>query len=167
VEVRIKGDRRISVGGFDRPEDAARKYDEICRANGRLHGLNFPDEGGAGDAEVYGGEAAPPPGGGEEGGDDALRGARFKPDRGFAGTEAGPGGAKAGGGRVGGPVAFERPPEDDDPFGLGQFISEVRKGGGGGGAGAPGRPGAMAAAAGGGDGAPSGRNRVDFQSGGR
>lgn len=122
-----------------------------------------------GDAEVYGGEAAPPPGGAEEGGDnDALRGGRFKPDRGFAGTDAtDAGGAKAGGGRVGGPVAFERPPEDDDPFGLGQFITDVRKGGGAPAGGAPGRPGAMAAAAGGGDGAASGRNRVDFKSGGR
>ena len=149
------------------PDDGYNTFSKPLFAD-RGNSIYQPGRAAAGDAEVYGGEAVPPPGGAEEGGDDALRGGRFKPDRGFAGAEAGPAGARAGGGRVGGPVAFERPPEDDDPFGLGQFISEVRKGGGGAGAaGAPGRPGAMAAAAGGGDGAPSGRNRVDFQSGGR
>jgi SNW domain-containing protein 1 len=145
------------------PDDGYNTFSKPLFAD-RGNSIYQPGRGAAGDAEVYGGEAAPPPGAGEEAGDDALRGGRFKPDRGFAGAEAG---AKAGGGgRVGGPVAFERPPEDDDPFGLGQFITDVRKGGGGDKA-APGRPGAMAAAAGGGDGAASGRSKVDFKSGGR
>ena len=55
----------------------------------------------------------------------AARTDRFKPDRAFAGTEAGAGGAASARGT--GPVMFERPPEDDDPFGLGAFITDVRR----------------------------------------
>jgi|APGre2960657444_1045066.scaffolds.fasta_scaffold11751_2 SNW domain-containing protein 1 len=94
---------------------------------------------------------------------EAVRTDRFKPDRAFAGGEET--GAAAASGRMG-PVVFERPPEDDDPFGLGAFVSEVRRGKKD--STAPGRVGSMAAAAGGGDGAQgSGRQRVDFKEGGR
>jgi len=60
----------------------------------------------------------------------AVRTDRFKPDRAFAGAEPATGGAGAGpSSRGSGPVVFERPPEEDDPFGLGAFISDVRRGG--------------------------------------
>ncbi|KAJ1627613.1 SKIP/SNW domain-containing protein [Pavlovales sp. CCMP2436] len=47
----------------------------------------------------------------------AEGGNKFRPDKGFAGTEGG------GGGRSGGPVEFEK--EDADPFGLDKFITEA------------------------------------------
>lgn len=59
---------------------------------------------------------------------DAVRTDRFKPDRAFAGAEPGAGGAAGGSARGTGPVVFERPPEEDDPFGLGAFITDVRRG---------------------------------------
>ena len=57
----------------------------------------------------------------------------FRPDRGFAGTEgaaAGSGAAAAPSARPAGPVQFEREAGEEDPFGLGAFISDVRRGGG-------------------------------------
>ncbi|KAG2496494.1 hypothetical protein HYH03_005319 [Edaphochlamys debaryana] len=101
---------------------------------------------------------------------------RFKPDKGFQGAEGGPA-ARGGGG--GGRLEFERKAaEEADPFGLDQFLSEVKGGGrdrdrgGGRKLEELGRRGGMAAAGGGastyddlaGAGAGSGR-KVQFTSG--
>ncbi|KAG2430720.1 hypothetical protein HYH02_013562 [Chlamydomonas schloesseri] len=114
--------------------------------------------------------------GGGAGGDAGPRTDRFKPDKGFQGAEGAPGG---GGGRGGGGrLEFERQQaEEADPFGLDQFLSEVKGGGRdrGGGKGnaldAIGRRGGMSAAGGGaslddlaGAGAGAGR-RMQFTSG--
>ncbi|GLC33946.1 hypothetical protein PLESTB_000821300 [Pleodorina starrii] len=57
---------------------------------------------------------------------------RFRPDKGFEGAEPAPGGAAARGGG-GGRLEFERQAaaaaEEADPFGLDQFLSEVKGGG--------------------------------------
>ncbi|KAF3781126.1 SNW/SKI-interacting protein [Nymphaea thermarum] len=65
------------------------------------------------DADMYGG--------GDEQLDKILKTERFKPDKGFAGTSerAGPRDR---------PVEFEKDAEEADPFGLDQFLTEVKKG---------------------------------------
>ncbi|CAI5960091.1 unnamed protein product [Closterium sp. NIES-65] len=116
------------------------------------------------DEEVYAGR-----GGGEEGGgaDALLRTERFKPDKGFAGAaERGAGGG--GGAPRDGPVEFERDAAvEADPFGLDQFLTQVKTGkkaldkvGAGGTMRASGGGGSYEAYEGG-----SSRNRVDFERG--
>ncbi|GAB4821948.1 hypothetical protein N2152v2_008994 [Parachlorella kessleri] len=107
------------------------------------------------DDEAYAGGA-----GGEEG---DVNTARFKPDKGFTGADYGKGGE-------GGPVQFEKDPEEADPFGLDQFLSDVRAGKKRGALDNIGKSGGMRAAGGGSsydqDAGGSGR-RMDFVSGGR
>lgn len=56
----------------------------------------------------------------DEAGEEALRTEKFKPDKGFKGADVSAGPRSA-------PVAFERQPaEEADPFGLDQFLSEVK-----------------------------------------
>ena len=66
------------------------------------------------DSEMYGGDA-------DEQLDKIMKTDRFKPDRAFAGTaeKAGPRDR---------PVEFEKDAEEADPFGLDQFLTEVKKG---------------------------------------
>ncbi|GLJ15368.1 hypothetical protein SUGI_0252100 [Cryptomeria japonica] len=104
------------------------------------------------DSEVYGGA--------DEQLDKVLKTDRFRPDKGFAG-------ATERGGPRDRPVEFEKDAEEADPFGLDQFLTEVKKGkkamdkiGGGG---------TMKASAGSGmkesyEGGSS-RSRIDFQRG--
>jgi SNW domain-containing protein 1 len=85
----------------------------------RGNSLYAPSRGGA-DLETLGegGAAA----------EEAVRTDRFRPDRGFAGAEL-ESVKGAAGGRTAGPVVFERPPEAQDPFGLGDIMGAVgRKG---------------------------------------
>ncbi|CAI9100423.1 OLC1v1037427C1 [Oldenlandia corymbosa var. corymbosa] len=65
------------------------------------------------DSDMYGGE--------DEQLDKIMKTDRFKPDKAFVGTSerTGP---------RGGPVEFERDTEEADPFGLDQFLTEVKKG---------------------------------------
>lgn len=93
------------------------------------------------------------------GGDGDVRTEKFKADRGFAGTEGGPG-ARGGGG-----VEYESAAQEADPFGLEQFMQKVDRGR------KPldgiGQRGGMAAGAGGGgyDGDGAGSRRMQFTSG--
>lgn len=99
------------------------------------------------------------------GAQDPLSTARFRADKGFAGAEGGAGGAGAP--TRTGPVQFEREAPEADPFGLDQFLSEV-KGGSGRALDKIGQGQLHAGSAGGGGGGDgSGRDRVDFQRGGR
>ncbi|PRQ46670.1 putative SKI-interacting protein, SKIP [Rosa chinensis] len=66
------------------------------------------------DAEVYGGA--------DEQLDKIMKTDRFKPDKGFSGA------SEKAGGRRDGPVEFEKDAEEADPFGLDQFLTEVKKG---------------------------------------
>eukprot|EP00887_Chlorella_sp_A99_P006436 scaffold3.g6436.t1 len=152
------------VGAGHGADDSYNLYDKPLFAD---RGELFRHRG-ARDAETYasgGGGGGGEDGGGGEGEPDTKR---FKPDKGFTGADYGRGAE----GRDGaGPIQFEANPEEADPFGLDQFLSEVRGGGrkdrergrdGGGGG--------MAAAAGGGmyDQAAGGSGRRrDFVSGGR
>ncbi|KAK9947821.1 hypothetical protein M0R45_003424 [Rubus argutus] len=65
------------------------------------------------DAEVYGGA--------DEQLDKIMKTDRFKPDKGFSG-------ASERTSRRDGPVEFEKDAEEADPFGLDQFLTEVKKG---------------------------------------
>ncbi|GFR53009.1 hypothetical protein Agub_g15700 [Astrephomene gubernaculifera] len=145
-------------------DDSYNMYDKPLWADRGSH--LFKASRATADEEDDGGAAA------AEGG---PRTDRFRPDKGFQGAEGAPGGA---GGRGGGRLEFERQAaEEADPFGLDQFLSEVRGGGrdrGGGRKGnaleAIGQRGGMAAAGGGaslddaGAGAGMGR-RMQFTSG--
>lgn len=71
------------------------------------------------DDELYGGE------GGDEQGGKGANSKVFKPDKGFAGTDNS--GTSAAQHRDG-PVAFEREADEVDPFGLEQFLTDVKKG---------------------------------------
>lgn len=130
-------------------EDQYNIYDKGLFAGERpsVSGLFRPTRNA--DDELYGGE----------GGLDKLAGTdRFRPDKGFAGATESAGPRDR-------PVEFEANEAEADPFGLDQFLTEVRKGkkaldkvGG---------SGTMRASGGGGgnyDGG-SNRSRVDFQSG--
>jgi SNW domain-containing protein 1 len=107
-----------------------------------------------GDSEVYGGDA-------DEQLDKVMKTERFKPDKAFSGASERPGKRDR-------PVEFDKQ-EENDPFGLDQFLTEVKKGkkavdkiGGGG---------TMKASGGSSnrddyDGG-SGRSRINFERGGR
>ncbi|CAN0914562.1 SNW/SKI-interacting protein [Linum grandiflorum] len=105
------------------------------------------------DSEMYGGA--------DEQMDKIMKTDRFKPDKAFTGT------AERGGSQRDGPVEFEKEAEEADPFGLDQFLTEVKKGkkadrGGGGGT--------MRASGGGSSnrddyGGGSGRSRIGFERG--
>lgn len=101
--------------GFGGDDGAYNTYSQPLFVDRGAAGLYAPRRG---DAETTGELAAP-----EHAGGDAQARA-FRPDRGFAGTEAPPG--AVGGPRVG-PVHFEQPPADD-LFGLSTFVDEVRRG---------------------------------------
>ena len=58
----------------------------------------------------------------QESDDRVLQTSRFKPNKGFEGTEGGGSGARDG------PVQFERLQDEADPFGVDQFLSSVSKG---------------------------------------
>ncbi|GJP39943.1 hypothetical protein CLOM_g24259 [Closterium sp. NIES-68] len=118
------------------------------------------------DEEVYAGRGGAQ---GEEGGVDALlRTERFKPDKGFAGAAERGAGGGGGAGPRDGPVEFERDAAvEADPFGLDQFLTQVKTGkkamdkvGAGGTMRASGGGGSYDAYEGG-----SSRNRVDFERG--
>lgn len=129
-------------------DDAYNMYDKPLFAD-RGDKLYRPKA--ADDTEVYGGAA---------GGGDEVRTDRFKADKGFAGadTSAGPRSA---------PVEFERNAPEADPFGLDQFMSEMKTGSKR--SGKPldgiGKGGGMAASAGGGTGDGSSGRRMDFTKG--
>ena len=97
-------------------------------------------------------------------GEGDVNTARFKPDKGFTGAEYGKGG------EGGGAVQFEKNPDEADPFGLDQFLSDVRQGRKAGPLDGIGKGGGMAAAGGGTggsyEGGGSGR-RMDFVAGKR
>ena len=143
-------------------EDAYNIYDKALFNRDGASGLYKVRKGA--DDELYGGAGGAE---GGEGGSQMLRTERFKADKGFAGA-GGPGGGGSGGVRDG-PVEFERDVAEADPFGLDQFLTQVKTGkkamdkvGAGGG---------MKAGGGAGkyddyEGGPS-RSRVDFQRGGR
>lgn len=138
-------------------EDSYNLYDKPLFAD---RSELFRHKGGR-DEETY---AA---GGGAAGGAAEVDTSRFKPDKGFTGTDYARGGGEGGAGA--GAIQFEGNPEEADPFGLDQFLSEVR-GGKKGALDGIGRSGAMAAGAGGGmyDQATGGSGRRrDFVSGGR
>ena len=103
---------------------------------------------------------------GQEDTEAAIRTERFKADKGFAGADAGAGPSVRGGGRLGGPVQFEREeaPKEEDPFDLEGLIGDVR-----GGKKKPlediGKGGFMSANAGGADFSSSGRKNVEFRKG--
>mmetsp|Transcript_13928 Transcript_13928/g.50722 ORF Transcript_13928/g.50722 Transcript_13928/m.50722 type:complete len:611 (-) Transcript_13928:52-1884(-) len=87
------------------------------------------------------------------GGNSLLNTARFKPDKGFegAGHSAGPRDK---------PVQFEKHVDEADPFGLDEFLTEVKKGRA---TDRVGRNTLHAGASGGGSSGGSGRSRIDFQ----
>ncbi|KAG8461899.1 hypothetical protein KFE25_013918 [Diacronema lutheri] len=98
------------ASGLGGDEDAYNIYDKALFAQTSAGALYRPKRS---DADGWGGD------------EDAVaaqveRGARFRPDRGFAGTEGGGGGSARGGG----PVAFE---EEHDPFGLEHMVSEAER----------------------------------------
>ncbi|KAJ3695848.1 hypothetical protein LUZ60_001225 [Juncus effusus] len=68
------------------------------------------------DGEMYGGDA-------DEQLEKIMKTERFKPDKGFTGAERGAGGS----GKRDRPVEFDKA-EENDPFGLDQFLTEVKKG---------------------------------------
>ena len=134
-------------------DDTYNVYDKGLFADRSASSLYRPKKDAA-DSEVYGGA--------DDQLDKVMKTDRFRPDKGFAGTTERPGSRDK-------PVEFEKNQDEADPFGLDQFLTEVKKGkkalervGGGG---------TMRASAGsatkesyeGG----SSRNRVDFDRGGR
>ncbi|CAK9258725.1 unnamed protein product [Sphagnum jensenii] len=134
-------------------DDSYNVYDKgLFTSHSALGGLYRPRKDS--DAEVYGGA--------DEQLDKALKTDRFRADKGFAG-------ATERGGPRDRPVEYEQEAVEADPFGLDQFLTEVKRGkkaldrvGGGD---------AMRASAGAGNKESyeggSNRSRVDFQKGGR
>jgi len=103
------------------------------------------------DEEMHGGEGA------EQEYDKLLKTDRFRPDKGFEGTQDGRKRSRDN------PVEFEKDAskEEADPFGLDQFLTDAKKGKKAM-DGVQGRRGGMDAAGGGGDGGSSGRDRLEF-----
>ncbi|XP_078435188.1 chromatin protein family [Wolffia australiana] len=138
-------------------DDQYNVYDkQLFTAQPTLSTLYRPKKDG--DGEMYGGGA-------DEQLERVTKTERFKPDKAFSGTSD-----RASGSKRERPVEFERQ-EESDPFGLDEFLTEVKKGkkamekiGSGG---------TMKASGGGSsfredyDGGGSGRTRVAFQKGGR
>ena len=142
-----------TVAGMGGNDESYNLYDKALFAGHEARtGLYRPKAGVAADDDV-----------GRDGAQDPLSTARFRADKGFAGAEGGTGSAQ----RTG-PVQFEREAPEADPFGLDQFLSEVK---GGGKAldkiGTSGQMLAGSTGAGGGSGAfqGGGRDKVNFQRG--
>ena len=95
--------------GFE-DDEAYNVYSEPWRKDSNI-GQNIYRPGKDIDKEAYGGEDL----------DELRRTNRFVPDKGFSGAERdGEGGARAGG-----PVQFEK--EEEDPFGLDQFLDTAKR----------------------------------------
>lgn len=126
----------VAYGVYDKPLFAGSSAQQVYRPK-------------RGEDEVYGGT---------EEVESVLKTARFKPDRGFAGTET----VQPTGPRTA-PVEFEKD-AGDDPFGLGQFLDDAKKASGRKDALAHiGKQGGMSAAGGSATGAADGRKRkMDF-----
>jgi len=112
-------------------------------------------------SEIYKGK-----GGSGAGDDSTAAGRSFKPDKGFSGVDYGKA-AKEG---DGGPLQFEKDPQEADPFGLDAFLSDVRDGKKKNALDGIGKGGGMAAGGGGGryeDYAGGSSRKMQFTSGGR
>lgn len=111
---RLFNQQQGMASGLGGDDDAYNIYDKALFAQSSAGAVYRPKRS---DTDGWGGD------------EDAVaaqvaKGARFKPDKGFAGAEGG-----GGGGRDGGPVEFE---QEHDPFGLETILQQADKGNAGG-----------------------------------